>query len=306
MQNSRKAVIFDIKHYAIHDGPGIRTTVFFKGCPLHCGWCHNPEGINPAPEIFLRSSLCAEDCTTCVVVCPKGALLKPGKSSVVIDRTKCDLCGLCEPACSYGALELVGKEMTVSEIMQEVEKDRIFFEESSGGVTLSGGEPLSDPVFLEPLLGELKSKNIHVVADTSGFFNFEKFSHLLDKIDMFLYDIKIMDSQNHKRYTGRSNDLILENLKRLTRSGKPVAARMPLIADINDSDKNIKETAEFLNQLDNIIRVHLLPYHKGGEAKQKRLGRGESLNDFKAPSEEKIEDIKKMISGYGFSVKIGG
>jgi pyruvate formate lyase activating enzyme len=306
MQNSHKAIIFDIKHYAIHDGPGIRTTVFFKGCPLNCGWCHNPEGINPEPEIFLRSNLCAEGCTACLATCPQKALSKPNNSTVVVDRMKCDLCGLCESVCSYGALEVVGKEMTISEIMKEVEKDRIFFEESGGGVTLSGGEPLSNPTFLEPLLEQFKSKNIHVVADTSGFFNYDRFSHILDEIDLFLFDLKIMDSQMHKKYTGQSNEIILENLKRISRSGKPVAARIPLIADINDSEKNIKETCEFLQKLDNIIRIHLLPYHKGGEAKHKRLGKSESLNGFKSPTEEEINTLKKIISEYGFSVRIGG
>jgi len=306
MQDSLEAEIFDIKHYAIHDGPGIRTTIFFKGCPLNCSWCHNPEGINPEPEIFLRSSLCDKGCNSCLEVCPQEALAKPSWSVISIDRTKCDMCALCESACSFGALELVGKKMKVSEIMSEIEKDRIFFEESNGGVTLSGGEPLSDPVFLGALLDRLYSKNIHVVVDTSGFFSYEEFSHLFAKVDMFLFDIKIMDDQKHKKYTGQSNELILGNLKRITRAGKPVAARIPLIADVNDSEKNIKETCEFLRKLDNIIRVHLLPYHKGGETKQERLGRPESGSSFKAPSDEKIEDVKKIITGYGFTAKIGG
>lgn len=306
MQDSPEAVIFDIKHYAIHDGPGIRTTIFFKGCPLNCGWCHNPEGINPVPEIFIRSSRCNEGCISCLEVCPQDALTKTSHSSISIDRTKCDLCGLCESVCSFGALELVGKKMSVSEIMREIEKDRIFYEESGGGVTLSGGEPFSDPVFLKALLDRLSSKNIHVVVDTSGFFIYEKCSHLIEKVDMFLFDMKVMDPREHKEYTGQSNELVLENLKKITRSGKSVAARIPLIADINDSEKNIKDTCEFLRKLDNIIRVHILPYHKGGEAKHKRLGRPESKNSFKAPSEEKIESVKKIISGYGFSVKVGG
>lgn len=306
MRDSPEAVIFDIKHYAIHDGPGIRTTVFFKGCPLKCGWCHNPEGINPVPEIFLHSSRCDEGCHSCLEDCPQGALTKPSHSQISIDRTKCNLCGLCESVCSFSALELVGKKMTVSEILREIEKDRIFYEESGGGVTLSGGEPFSDPVFLKDLLDRLSSKNIHVVIDTSGFFIYEKFSHLIEKVDTFLFDIKIMDPQKHKKYTGRSNELIHDNLRNITKAGKPVAARIPLISDINDDAKNIKDTCDFLHKLDNIIRVHILPYHKGGETKHKRLGRQESKNTFKAPSEEKIEALKKIISGYGFSVKVGG
>jgi len=306
MPDSPEAVIFDIKHYAIHDGPGIRTTIFFKGCPLNCGWCHNPEGINPAPEIFFRSSRCNEGCHSCLEVCPQDALTKTMHSHISIDRTKCNFCGLCESVCSFGALELVGKKMTVSEILREIEKDRIFYEESGGGATLSGGEPFSDQVFLKALLDRLSSKNIHVVIDTSGFFIYEKFSHLIEKVDMFLFDIKIMDPQKHKKYTGRSNELIHDNLSNITKAGKPVAVRIPLIADINDDEKNIKETCEFLRKLDNIIRVHVLPYHKGGETKRRRFGRPESASGYKAPSEEKIEVLRKIILGYGFSVKVGG
>jgi pyruvate formate lyase activating enzyme len=300
-----KGIIFDIKRYAIHDGPGIRTTVFLKGCPLRCQWCQNPEGIKSKPEIILRSTRCAKECNECVSVCPQGAISKNG-NFIEIDQDKCDLCRVCDDVCVYEALEIVGREVTVEEVMDEIEKDRIFFDESGGGITFSGGEPLMQIDFLETLLKEIKKKNIHVTLDTSGYVSFEDLESVSRKVDLFLYDIKIMDKEKHEKYTGVSNKLILENLRKLSERGKPVAVRIPLVSGINDDDQNIQMLAEYLHGLKNIKQINLLPYHRGGCEKYKRLRKEKLAKTFNSPSDERIEEIKKILTGSGFSVKKGG
>ena len=300
-----KGIIFDIKHYAIHDGPGIRTTIFLKGCSLRCQWCQNPEGQETNPEIILRSSRCATECSECVSVCPQDAVSKDG-NSIEIDKAKCDLCAKCEEVCVYEALEVVGREVTVQEAMDEIEKDKIFFDESGGGITFSGGEPLMHVDFLEPLIKEIKKKNIHVTLDTSGYVSFGDLSRISDKVDLFLYDLKIMDDEKHKKYTGVSNKLILENLRKLTEQGKSVAVRIPLISGINDDNQSIHMFVDFLQSLKNIKQINLLSYHRGGREKYERLRKGKLPKTFQSPSDERIEEIKKVFADSGFSVKTGG
>ncbi|HEA64777.1 MAG TPA: glycyl-radical enzyme activating protein [Candidatus Aminicenantes bacterium] len=300
-----RGIIFDIKRYAIHDGPGIRTTVFLKGCSLRCQWCHNPEGIKSKPEISLRSTRCAKECSECVSVCPQDAISKDG-NFIEIDQDKCDLCGVCDDVCVYEALEIVGREVTVEEVMDEIEKDGIFFDESGGGITFSGGEPLMQIDFLETLLKEIKKKNIHVTLDTSGYVSFEDLERVSPNVDLFLYDIKIMDKEKHEKYTGVSNKLILENLRKLSEIGKPVAVRIPLVSGINDDDQNIQMLAEYLHGLKNIKQINLLAYHRGGCEKYKRLRKEKIAKTFSPPSDERIEEIKKILTRSGFSVKKGG
>jgi len=300
-----KGIIFDIKRYAIHDGPGIRTTVFLKGCSLRCQWCHNPEGLESKPEIILRSTRCARECSECVSVCPQGAISKDG-DIIEIDQERCDLCRKCEDVCVYEALEIVGREATVQEVMEEIEKDRIFFDESGGGITFSGGEPLMQMDFLETLLKEIKKKNIHVTLDTSGYVSFEDLERISDKVDLFLYDLKIMDEGKHEKYTGVSNKLILENLRKLSEIGKSIAVRIPLISGINDDNHNIKMFVEYLHGLKKIKQISLMAYHRGGCEKYKRLRKEKFMKAFESPSDERIEEIKKILTGSGFSVKKGG
>ncbi|MFB0565354.1 MAG: glycyl-radical enzyme activating protein [Candidatus Aminicenantaceae bacterium] len=300
-----KAIIFDIKRYAIHDGPGIRTTLFFKGCALQCQWCHNPEGIDSNPELIFYSKRCSKECEACLTSCPQDAI-DIEKGSVHVDRVKCDLCGHCEEACVYGALEIVGRELTVQEVLEEVEKDRIFFDESGGGVTLSGGEPLAQFDFLEALLDALEERKVHVALDTSGHISFEQLERISDKTDLFLYDIKTIDDKKHEKYTGISNKEILENLRYLSSRGKPVIVRIPLISKINDDVQSIKMAAEYLDSLKNIKQINLLPYHKGGCEKYRLLGKEKSLKVFQPPSNERIEKIKKFLSNSDFLVKVGG
>jgi len=300
-----KGTIFDIKRYAIHDGPGIRTTIFLKGCSLRCQWCQNPEGQETNPEIILRSSRCARECSECVSVCPQDAISKDG-NYIKIDKDKCDLCAKCEDVCVYEALEVVGREVTVQEVMNEIEKDKVFFDESGGGITFSGGEPLMQRDFLEVLLKEIRKKDIHVTLDTSGYVSFEDLDRISDKVDLFLYDLKTMDDEKHEKYTGVSNKLILENLSKLAERRKSVAVRIPLISGINDDDQSIHMFVDYLQSLKNIKQIDLLSYHRGGSEKHKRLRKKGSPRTFQTPSDERIEEIKKILSDAGFSVKAGG
>lgn len=298
-------IIFDIKHYAIHDGPGIRSTVFFKGCSLQCQWCHNPEGIHTEPEIFLRNEKCPSECRFCISACPIGAIRR-NKGSIEVDLSRCDLCSECEEACVYGALEIIGRKVSVKDVMGELEKDSLFYEESQGGVTFSGGEPFEQPIFLNALLDKAKSKDLHTTVDTCGYFNPNLLANFDRKVDLFLYDLKMIDDEKHKKYTGKSNSLILDNLRRLTANGHRVAVRIPLIAGINDDDNNIEKTVEFLKTLNHIEQINLLPYHSGGSLKQKRLGKKQLHAGFQSPSSERMEAIKIFFKANGFSVKVGG
>jgi len=252
-----------------------------------------------------HSKRCPIECRDCLSVCPQEAIHKKGKS-VIIDLSKCDLCGECTHVCAYEALEIVGKETTVQEVMEEVEKDRIFFENSDGGITFSGGEPLMQPDFLEALLDACKERAIHTTLDTCGYAPSETLERISDKVDLFLYDLKLLDDEKHKEFVGTSNKPILENLKNLSEKGKRIIIRIPLMADMNDDDENVGKIAEFLLPLKNVKQINLLPYHKGGAEKYKRLRRRKIRYTFQPTSEKITKKIKKTLGDYGFSVKVGG
>jgi len=300
-----KGTIFDIKRYAIHDGPGIRTTVFFKGCTLRCQWCHNPEGIIFEREIMFRSSRCAEECWDCVPRCPKKAIKKKG-NVIAIDKKKCDLCGICGDVCAYEAVAIIGRDVTIHEILEEVEKDRIFYDESGGGVTISGGEPLAQGDFLLTLLDELNIRDIHVAVDTSGSVPYEILEEVSQRADLILYDLKVMNEHRHRVFTGKSNTQILENLRRLNETGNNVIIRMPVLRGLNDDQENIQSMVDFLLPLNNSWPINLLPFHRGGEGKLMRLNKKSPLVEFKTPSSKKLEGVRDILSSHGFSVKIGG
>lgn len=298
-------IIFNIQKYSIHDGPGIRTTIFLKGCPLRCQWCHNPEGQSPQPEVALWPSRCLEECQECVFVCDRLALSKRD-SFISLDKDKCDLCGKCAEVCPSRAVEIAGRQWSVEEVMKEVEKDLMFHDESGGGVTFSGGEPLMQPEFLKALLEESKKREIHTVIDTCGFAEPHVLEEICDKVDLFLYDLKVMDDQKHRRFTGGSNKIVLENLIKLDEKGKEVIVRIPLIPGVNEDKKDVEDILDFLRSLKNIHRLSLLPYHDLGKEKYKRFTLPYKIGTIQPPSRELIEKIKKRLESSGCQVTIGG
>jgi pyruvate formate lyase activating enzyme len=294
-------MVFDIKKYSINDGPGIRTTVFLKGCPLDCWWCHNPESKSLKPELMYRANRCTL-CAECVDDCPLGAISVNGVGTT--DRTKCDNCGICAEICYNGARELLGREMTVAQVMKEIERDVPFFDQSGGGVTFSGGEPLMQRKFLTEMLRACRAHDIHTVVDTSGFATWEVLDGIRGDVNLFLYDLKSMDDERHKQYTGVSNKLILENLEKLSAVGAKCAVRIPLIPGVNDDAENLHESGKFLARLTNIISVELMGYHEIARGKYEALGMAYRLPETKAPSTEKMQSAAKILEVFGLSVKV--
>ncbi len=293
-------MIFDIMRYAIHDGPGIRTTLFFKGCPLDCIWCHNPEGKSREPEFMWWKERCIQ-CRNCQNACSRGAISFPDDFS--LEKAKCDLCRSCVDACPSRALEMVGEKMTVPQLMMEIEKDTIFYEESGGGVTFSGGEPLMQPGLLYSLLKACKARGIHTAVDTCGYANPDVFRRISSYVDLFLYDVKVINDQTHKKVTGVSNMLILENLRVLSQMGKKVIVRYPLIPGMNDREEDIRELGAFISSV-NVEEISILPYHKGGMEKARRLGK--QILVVNPSSAETVNKTKDKLKRYGPKVEIGG
>ena len=296
--------VFDIKSFSIHDGPGIRTTVFFKGCPLRCWWCHNPESQSPAQELLLRPNLCI-GCGACLDVCPQGAISKNGRG-IVTDLEACSACGACVDVCYSDARVLVGKTWSVAEVLAAVERDRPFYDQSGGGVTFSGGEPLMQPAFLLALLQACKERGLHTTVDTCGFAAKEVFADIADYVDLFLYDLKVMDDARHKDVTGVSNRLILDNLRMLSQSGHDLVLRVPIIPGVNDDRENLEHLGQFIASLPHLNRVDILAYHQTGMEKYQRLHRSYRLSETNPPSEARMDEIAAYLSTFGLSVKVGG
>jgi len=311
--DSLSGTIFDIKKYAIHDGPGIRTTVFFQGCPLSCWWCHNPEGRSFSPVLLYRANRCVT-CGTCVETCSQNAIkLSPspierrevGDGKVVTtDRAKCDVCGECAEICYPGAREVSGREMTIIEVLAEIERDVPFYDQSGGGVTFSGGEALMQRQCLSALLRGCKQREIHTVVDTSGHAAWGVIDHLRDDVDLFLYDLKLIDDQRHRKFTGVSNELILSNLQRLAESGAQIEVRIPLIPGINDDDENLYQSAVFIAGLPDITKIELMAYHDIAASKYGSMGLPYPLPDTAPPSDSAMQAVAKYFERKGLSVKI--
>lgn len=299
----RSGIIFDIKRFSTHDGPGIRTTVFFKGCPLACLWCHNPESQDRAPQIMLRPARCIA-CGACVNECARGAITWNG-NGVFTNRALCTSCGVCTLACAAEARELVGRTATTAEIMAEVIRDLAFYDESGGGVTFSGGEPLLQPDFLLDLLRACKRQEIHTAVDTSGAAPWAALAEIAPFVDLFLYDLKLIDAARHKAATGGGNRLILDNLRRLAANGAAIQLRVALIPGQNDDQPNLRATAAFAAQLPGLRGLSLLPYHETARDKYDRLGLTYPLAHTAVPTETAIESAATLLRSYGLTVTVG-
>ena len=274
------AIIFDIERNSYVDGPGIRTTVFFKGCNLRCAWCHNPESHKSAPQMMLHANKCT-GCGKCKEVCPHGC-------------ETCELCGICAIYCPHGAREISGKEATVEQVWDEIRKDRLFYEATGGGVTFSGGECMLQIEFLEAILTKCKENGIHTAVDTAGHVPFDRFERILPYTDLFLYDVKCLDRDKHKQYTGVDNDLILENLRRLLQGNTPVWIRIPVIPTVNDTEEEMRAIKDFLDSCGTPERIELLPYHAMGEHKYEALG--EAAIPFSVPDDTRMSALKRIFS----------
>jgi pyruvate formate lyase activating enzyme len=294
-------LIFNIQRFSVHDGPGIRTTVFMKGCPLRCLWCSNPESRNFHPEIIIRNVNC-RGCGACVDACPRGAIAVTEEEGRKIDIEKCSQCLLCVERCYFNSITQCGKYMTVEEVFREIDQDRLFYKNSGGGVTISGGEALSQADFVALLLKTCKEEGLSTALDTSGHAPWRALAGVLPFVDLVLFDIKHLDSAEHRRATGVGNELILENLRQTSRV-KAVWMRIPLISGYNDSVAHVERLAVHARDV-GVAKVSLLPYHEGGKSKCEQLCRPYPFPEGKPPEREHVEKLKKILFAHGLDVSV--
>ncbi|MFC1920220.1 glycyl-radical enzyme activating protein [Chloroflexota bacterium] len=302
-QNAKTGTIFNIQKFSVHDGPGIRTTVFMKGCPLQCRWCSNAESMNPQPEIGIIYERC-NNCGKCIDVCPENAIIIKDEN-IRFDRDKCTACAECINVCSPEALTVYGKQVTVEDVFKEVNKDRAFYDGSSGGVTASGGEPLRQADFVAALFEMCRESGIGTCLDTCGYAPTDKLKKVLAFTDYVLYDIKHMNSGSHKQFTGMPNDLILHNAIVVAENVPEILFRIPLIKGVNDTEENLTETAKFLKTLGKDIGIELLPYHRLGIGKYRTLDKTYRGEAFIKPSDDETEAARKIFEEHGILCTIG-
>lgn len=301
MTRPHQAIVFDVQRFSIHDGPGIRTSVFFKGCALACVWCQNPEALHAAPELTYDAGRCLEGCTSCLSACSVHAI-RPEREGRV-DFTRCTDCGDCVDPCPSGALRMIGRPWDVPELLDAVLRDRDFFEQSGGGVTFSGGEPVLQSQLLRELLPLLRDQRIHVAIETCGAYPFELLEPLLGWIDLVLYDLKVIDPIRHARFTTRDNDQILGNLAELVRRAVPIELRMPVVPGWNTDTSNLEATAKLLIER-GISSLTLLPYNHLWEAKLPRLGTGQQPLRIQTPDEDFYSQLRNEFESHGIQTRI--
>ena len=289
-----KGIVFNIQQFCVNDGPGIRTTVFLKGCPLRCAWCHNPESHKRAAEVSYLERKCI-GCGECAEACAKNAHKFDGGEHT-LDREVCVSCGECVDKCPTSAIEMMGKEMSVDDVISEVLRDKVFYESSGGGITLSGGEPLMQPDFAEAILAAAKKEGIHTAIETCGYADGSVIAGIAEQVDLFLYDIKLCDSAAHKEYTGVSNERIIENLRLIDSLGKPIILRCPIIPDVNDNEGHFCGIAALADSLINLLAIEIEPYHPLGNDKHLSLGHTDGGQLFRTPERDEVEHWIKQIS----------
>lgn len=297
-----KAIITNIQGYSLHDGPGIRTVVFLKGCPLHCRWCANPEGISSKIQIGFMKNLCIV-CGKCFSICPEMALSADGNKHR-IDYSKCTVCGKCVDVCNYKALVQYGSEMNVEDVFDAVARDKMFYDTSGGGVTVSGGEPLLQPLFVKALLRMCKTSGINTCVETGGFIPAENMLEILPVTDHLYFDLKHMNPITHLRYTGQANNIILSNARLAAEKGIDILFRMPLIPGVNDDDENIRSTAAFAKSLPGEQCIQLMPFHQLGDSKYQALGLENLMSGTRVMMPDKVEAVRQRFENLGVTCSV--
>lgn len=291
--------IFQVQRWSVHDGDGIRSTVFFKGCPLRCKWCANPESWYQKLELMVYEEKCT-NCKSCLAVCEHGAITQSVAGKLQFNREKCAYCQKCLAVCVHGARKHIGESVTVEAVMQKIRKDYIFYQESGGGVTFSGGEPFMQSSFLRQLVLQCQAMGIDTAVETSAYFDFAENQDIIEMLAAIFIDIKHMDGEIHQALTGVSNQKILENIVQISQLQQNIIIRVPLISEVNAGEKNIRAMCEFLKSKTNIKQIELLPYHTLGEHKMEALGI--ALQKYTAPTEEAIKKLEQIIESYDLSI----
>lgn len=307
----KKGLIFDIQRYSIHDGPGIRTLIFMKGCPLRCRWCSNPEGLELEIDIFSDPKKCI-GCQQCRTACPSGAISLDEKNGYMIDREKCCHCGACAESCPSGSKVIKGQQMTVQQVVRTVEREYAFYKNSGGGVTMGGGEILMQAQFVYEVLQACKEKGISTAIETCGYGNWEALSKILTVTDTIQMDLKSADDKRHREITGVSNELILENIRKTDAAmetpeyvGKTFIIRMPIIPGMNDTEKDARTAAAFLAELKHCSWVEMLPFHNFGEGKYSKLDKAYEFAHIPNSTQEMLEPLRDILAGCGLEIRIG-